>query len=106
MKRHCTNCKNFGWWNCDYVCMSKMKIIEESYNGAFWHPIPLEGQDDFNADKCLNYEQGNENEIIFDIPYQDFTDELKRNGDLNISYDEYYEKYYKRTKKENKMNIS
>ena len=32
--KHCTNCKNFSWWDGDYVCTWKMKMIEESENGA------------------------------------------------------------------------
>lgn len=33
--KHCTNCKNFSWWDGDYVCTWKLKMIEESENGAF-----------------------------------------------------------------------
>lgn len=95
--KHCTNCKHFSWWDGDYVCTWKMRVIEESENGTFWCPFPLTEQKDFHADKCLAYTWINENERIYELPYQKFLEELKENGDENLSFQEYCNKYYKRS---------
>lgn len=96
-KKHCTNCRHFSWWDGDYTCIWKMKIIEESENGAFWCPFPQPSQNDFNADKCLDYTWIDENERIYELPYQEFLKGLKENGDENLSFQEYFEKYYNRS---------
>lgn len=95
--KHCTNCQHFTWWDGDYVCVWKMKIIEKSENGIFWCPFPFDGQTDFHAEKCTNYTWIDEGERLYEIPYQEFLAELKENGDENLSFEEYCEKYYKRS---------
>ena len=64
-----------------------MKIIVESENGYFWIPFPQPSQTAFNAETCAEYEE----------PYVDFLNELKRNGDENLTEEQYIEKFYERT---------
>lgn len=94
MEKHCTNCEHFAWWDGDYCCVWKMKIIEKSENGAFWCPFPQDFQEDFNADKCEDYYFSEK--PIYRKPYLDFINEIKNNGDENLSVNEYEEKYYQR----------
>lgn len=95
IKKHCTNCKYFTWWDGDYCCMAQMKVIVESQNGYFWCPFPQSFQKVFDAEDCSDYTYEENN--IYSEPYNDFLKELQKNGDENLSLEKYKEKYYKKT---------
>lgn len=95
--KHCTNCNNFTWWDGDYCCVAKMKVIEESENGFFWCPFPQQYQTSFIAEECAEYVPVN-GEGIYEEGYNEFLKLLKDNNDENLTIEEYREKYYETTK--------
>jgi len=34
-KKNCLNCQSFAWWDGDYCCVEKFKILQESKKGEF-----------------------------------------------------------------------
>lgn len=94
MRKHCTNCNGFAWWDGDYCCTKKMAIIEQSPNGAFWCPFPQPNQTKFIAGKCEEYEPTDTKHNLYEKQYEEFLEMIKQNGDMNLSVEEFYAKYY------------
>lgn len=38
-EKNCISCENFAWWDGDYCCVWKFKILCESKNGEFTKDI-------------------------------------------------------------------
>ena len=38
-EKSCLNCEHFAWWDGDYCCTAKFKILCSSPNGDFTHDI-------------------------------------------------------------------
>lgn len=34
-ENNCVNCKHFAWWDGDFCCIAKNKILQESPDGEF-----------------------------------------------------------------------
>lgn len=56
-KKNCLNCANFAWWDGDYCCTDKFKVLQESKDGKFNNDIiyALENNKD-----CSKWKKGNE----------------------------------------------
>lgn len=39
INRNCVNCDHFAWWDGDYCCVKKLKILQQSKNGEFNNDI-------------------------------------------------------------------
>ena len=61
MEKSCLNCKAFAWWDGDYCCTKKMKLLCNAPNGDFTSDILSALKINKN---CESYEQEDNEEII------------------------------------------
>lgn len=53
LNKTCITCKNFGWWDGDYCCTAKLRILQESPDGAFNNDILLSLRINKNCDSYI-----------------------------------------------------
>lgn len=50
-KKNYINCEHFSWWDGDYCCTDKFKILQESKNGKFNEDILFALENNMNCSK-------------------------------------------------------
>ena len=75
LEKSCINCEHFAWWDGDYVCTAKFKLLQESPNGEFNKDILMSLRLNKN---CLDYNKQTNKKII-DLHTEPFIKFLKEN---------------------------
>lgn len=71
-EKNCTNCKNFAWWDGDFVCVKHSKILQTSNGGEFSDDILIALR--INKD-CKDWEK--ETNGIYSIEFEKFLNNKK-----------------------------
>ena len=67
----CITCQLFVWWDGDYCCMKKLKILQESKDGKFTKDILISLK--LNKD-CQDYKEYKES--IYKESFEEFLNNL------------------------------
>jgi len=73
--KNCINCHNFAWWDGDYCCTAKMKILQNSPDGKFNDDILIALK--MNK-KCTSWEEASPK--IAEMYEKAFNDFMKTKG--------------------------
>lgn len=71
-KKNCINCENFAWWDGDYCCVRKTKLLQHSPGGDFTKDIFIALNLNKNCNEYKDYQS--------DIYIKSFNDFLKKNN--------------------------
>ena len=68
-EQNCINCEHFAWWDGDYCCVAKKKILQESPEGEFNEDILMSLK--LNKD-CEAWSRIEEERNIYEEPFKNW----------------------------------
>ena len=75
MDKNCITCEHFAWWDGDYCCIDKMKILCESPRGIMTDDILISLEKNKN---CKTWKEGNKYHIDLNMEaYNNFLSKRK-----------------------------
>lgn len=73
LSRSCVKCEHFAWWDGDFCCVKKMKILQEAPDHNFNRDIILALKLNINCDAYSE----SENETMYMKDFREFLNKIK-----------------------------